>query len=582
MDHGDSADEESLRARGDGLTKCQPGAVNGMYNYCWDPACPCVAGEGDCNSNAHCIGGSICGHDIGARFGVSWVLDFCVMPHCLNGIQDNGETGVDCGIPECGACLCDTGPMGGGSYCTDSCKCSSGEGDCDSNLQCEAGLYCASKVGEYYGQAATNDVCIPLECKDGIQNNGETGVDCGGQCPPCQTPTAETKRASVSSSGGQSNDVSWLYYGISGDASRVVFSSPATNLVTGDTNGVADVFMHIPGTGQTTRVSTTGTGGEANGVSYYASISSDGRYVAFVSEASNLVSGDTNGVADLFVKDVSTGAVLRVAAGNAPPINPQISANGLYVAFASDATNLVAGDTNGVRDIFLVNRISLALSRLSLSATGEQGNGISDEPSIDAVGTYVAFRTSATNFTTDDTNNAADIFVKNRTTGQIQLVTVNTTGTASNSGSLTPSISGNGNVVAFRSNASNLVANDTNKTWDIFARDMAAGITTRVNVSSSGEQANGSTLSPWLSSDGNYVAFASMASNLVAGDTNERTDVFVHDRSSATTTRVPGGNDKSEFPVMAHGGGFVVFRSNASDLVAGDTNGVSDIFVAPR
>ena len=172
--------------------------------------------------------------------------------------------------------------------------------------------------------------------------------------------------------------------------------------------------------------------------------------------------------------------------------------------------------------------------------------------------------------------------------GVLERVSVDSIGAEADSNSYYPSISSDGRYVAFESGASNLVAGDTNGDSDIFVHDRTTGNTTRVSVDSAGAEADSESYSPSISGDGRYVAFYSYASNLVAGDTNGQVDIFVHDRTTNTTTRVSvdsigaEGDSESVFPSISSDGGYVAFYSRASNLVAGDTNGDSDIFVHER
>jgi len=240
--------------------------------------------------------------------------------------------------------------------------------------------------------------------------------------------------------------------------------------------------------GDIERISVASDGSQANGNSEEPSISSDGFIVAFISDATNLVPADTNGVQDVFVHDRNTGATGRVSIASAgtqadeEAFTLSLSSNGSFVAFGSFATNLVPGDTNGVIDVFVHDRDADITERVSIATAGTQGNGESFSPAISADGQFVAFRSDATNLVPLDTNNNSDIFVHNRLTGS----------------------------------------------------------TERVSVASDGTQANGDSISPAISSDGRFVAFSSEASNLVAGDTNNKADIFVHDRQNDTTELIVG------------------------------------------
>jgi Tol biopolymer transport system component len=403
--------------------------------------------------------------------------------------------------------------------------------------------------------------------------------------------TGQTTRVSVASDGAQGNSGSWCP-SISADGRYVAFQSYASNLVPGDTNGVLDVFVHDRLTGQTTRVSVASDGTQGNGDSGCPSISADGRYVAFASLASNLVPGDTNGTWDVFVHDRLTGQTTRVsvasdgAQGNSGSWCPSISADGRYVAFQSYASNLVPGDTNGVLDVFVHDRLTGQTTRVSVASDGAQGNGDSECPSISADGRYVAFQSYASNLVPGDTNLVRDIFVHDRLTGQTTRVSVASDGTQGNDHSRFPSISADGRYVAFASLASNLVPGDTNGKQDIFVHDRLTGQTTRVSVASGGAQGNGDSEFPSISADGRYVAFQSYASNLVPGDTNLVPDIFVHDRLTGQTTRVSVASDGTQGDSYSFGssisadGRYVAFASYASNLVPGDANGDIDVFIA--
>jgi len=278
--------------------------------------------------------------------------------------------------------------------------------------------------------------------------------------------------------------------------------------------------------GDTTRVSVASDGAQGNGYSTYPSVSTDGRYVAFSSDATNLVIGDTNGSCDIFVRDRQTGQTTRVSIatdgtqgndilGCTADNKPSISANGRYVTFWTDANNLVNGDTNNSSDVFVHDQQTGETTRVSVATDGTQGNSYSRVSSISADGRYVAFSSEANNLVIGDTNNRGDVFVHDRQTGQTTRVSLASDGTQGNIESWFPSISADGRYVAFTSWASNLVSGDTNGYGDVFVHDRQSGGTMRVSVATDGTQGNRDSLYPFVSGDGRYVAFHSISNNLV-------------------------------------------------------------------
>ncbi|MCL5107597.1 MAG: hypothetical protein M1401_01725 [Chloroflexi bacterium] len=398
-------------------------------------------------------------------------------------------------------------------------------------------------------------------------------------------------RVSLATGGLEANDVS-ARPAVSADGRFVAFQSYAGNLVPGDTNGYADIFVHDRATGQTGRVSVATNGSQANGHSYAPSISADGRYVVFYSQADNLVENDGNAYNDVFLHDRQTGTTSRVsvAAGGGPPdggsADPKISADGRYVVFSSLAGNLLAEyQSRTLSRIFVFDGATGQTSLVSAGPDGSTANGHSYRPSLSADGRYVAFDSVATNLVPEDSNGTADVFVYDRTTGQTVRASLGTGGAQADGASLTADISPDGRYVAFQSSATNLVAGDTNGAADVFVRDLQAGQTSRVSLSSGGGQASASSASPSLSRDGKYVAFASPAAELSPGDTNGYADIFVHERATAQTRRVTLGLDGQQAnggslnPALSADGGLVALASDASNLVASDDNATRDIFV---
>lgn len=402
---------------------------------------------------------------------------------------------------------------------------------------------------------------------------------------------ATTERVSVASDETQGDDAASGNPIISRNGRYVLFLSSATNLVPGDTNGVTDVFVRDTQTGATERVSVAGDGSEGNGGSGNSVISADGRYVAFISDANNLVVDDTNDQSDLFLRDRVAGTTQRVSVSstgdqaNDFATNAYVSANGRYVGWDSPATNLTADDTDGERDVFVRDLQTGTTERVSVPASGSQNDDSSNEGRISDDGRYVVFSSEASTIVAGDGNGAEDVFVRDRVARATQRVSVGPGGIESDGASDTPAITPDGATVTFDSFASNLVSGDANGVSDVFARELAPGATERVSLDSGGGEANAAAISPDISADGRFVAFRSGADNLVAGDTNGSVDNFRHDRTTNRTVRVSVATDGTQadgdsfFQTISGDGTRIAFRSAATNLVAGDTNGVQDVFL---
>jgi Tol biopolymer transport system component len=438
--------------------------------------------------------------------------------------------------------------------------------------------------------------------------------------PVAHAAPGTTERVSVASDGTQANNISGRRGApaASADGRVVVFDSLASNLVAGDTNAFDDIFVRDRASGTTQRVSVSSRGAQGDNISSSPAISGDGRLVAFVSNASNLVRRDTNGVRDIFVHDRARGTTERVsvsssgaegngasggsgATNDVATIAPAISADGRFVAFESLASNLVPGDTNGTRDVFVRDRKARTTERVSVASDGTQANGFSSPGSINGDGRFVVFSSFASNLVQEDTNQQNDVFVRDRQAGTTQRVSVTSQGLQADGSSTRADISGDGRFVVFASAATNLVAGDANGTDDVFVRDRMAGTTQRVSVSGSGAEGDGPSPSngirggirfgPAISGGGRFAVFDSQATNLVPGDTNTCgdffpvagmcPDVFVHDLATGSTDRVSvdssgaQANSASTDPDISADATTVVFFSAASNLVAGDTNSCS-------
>jgi Tol biopolymer transport system component len=415
----------------------------------------------------------------------------------------------------------------------------------------------------------------------------------GSVCAPLLAQT--TTRVSVDSSGGQADGNSGNFVKsvfTSSDGRLVLFVSFATNLVPGDTNGVIDVFLRDLVNGTTTRVS-VGANGQGNAGSDYPSITPDHRFVAFESTSSNLAPGDPNLLSDVFVRDLMSGTTTLVSVnsngvqGDNASFQPTISADGRYIAFVSTATNLAPPDQNDSPDVFVRDMVNRTTTRVSVGSNGQEGNDFSGIvcPAISADGRYVVFWSDASNLVPGDTNGKRDIFVRDLVASTTTRVSVDSNGTQGDGYCFNPTISADGRWVAFESDSTNLVPGDTNGARDVFVHDRTTGATMRVSVASNGTQGNGDSTNPSLSVDGRFVAYESVASNLVPGDTNGIADVFVHDTLTGTTTRLSvssagaQSDGSSHVPSISSDGRRVAFFSAATNLVPGDTNAKVDVFV---
>ncbi|MEK0085509.1 Calx-beta domain-containing protein [Benzoatithermus flavus] len=313
------------------------------------------------------------------------------------------------------------------------------------------------------------------------------------------------------------------------DGSKIAFLSWADNLVPGDTNGTPDLFVKDLVTGAVTRVSTTASGGESHdsdSTPFHDYVfSPDGTKIAFTSYASDLVSGDTNGVPEIFIKNLATGAVTRVgvtaqgAEANGSLYHPIFSPDGTRIAFESTATNLVPGDTGGP-GLFVRDLASNTITRIGPA-------GIHDA-TFSADWSKVAFVSSRSDLVSGDTNGADDVFVQDLRTGAI--TRINTTADGRETVGWVvgePVFSPDGTKVAFYSDAPGLDPTDTDYVSDVFVKDLATGAITRVNLSASGVPADGDSYEISFSPDGKALLFTSMATTLVPGDTNFLGDVYV-------------------------------------------------------
>ncbi len=370
----------------------------------------------------------------------------------------------------------------------------------------------------------------------------------------------------TTSSSGQPSNLYNLILSISSDGRYVLFATDADNLVSDDSNGYSDIFRKDMSTGETIRVSTSSSGAQGNNNAGSANISDNGQYVVFSSSASNLVSGDTNAVADVFVKNILTGETTIASTAsssefsNSSSDNGKITQEGRYVFYHSGGNNLVTGDTNGRTDVFRKDLLTGENILVSTTSTGGQISSNSTLLDISSDGRYVLFTSSANDIVPEDTNSRGDIFRKDMQTGETIIVSTSATGTLGNDYSGEATISEDGRYVAFTSYSSNLVSGDTNSDRDIFRKDITTGEIELVSGSESGAFGDLESNNPQISSDGRYIAFSSQASNLDPEDLNGvGVDIFVRDMRTgkiavASRGESGGGNDGLEEGKFAFSG----------------------------
>ena len=410
---------------------------------------------------------------------------------------------------------------------------------------------------------------------------------------PAAAVNPQIERVSVTSAGAEGHGPS-TQAAVSADGRFVAFASDAPDLVP-DNGTNRDIFIHDRLTATTELISVATDGGEANGPSLFPALSADGRYVVYESQADNLVPGDGNGYADIFLRDRQAETTTRVTLApngdeaNDDSLTPSISASGRYVTYTSQATNLAADDANGERDVFVVDLTTGATQLVSKATDGTQGNFDSGglgagAARISADGRYVVFGSFANTLVPNDMNDSDDIFVRDRVNSTTERVSVSTDGVEGNDHSMYGAISDDGRYVVFFSLADTLVAGDHNGAADVFLRDRQTGDTARISRGTGVSEANGASRFPVISGDGRFTAFQSDAGNLVDNDGNSRTDIFLYDMQPAVTQRMSAPSAGGE----AHGnsttaaingdGSVVAFQSLADDLIPVDDNLTGDVF----
>lgn len=496
----------------------------------------------------------------------------------------------------------DPSPLGGaagsdGNDSMGSSAASGGLGDCDDGSWSESGIepcleWTACEAGEFVseeGSAQGDRQCEPCENAFSTKANSE-------QCEPWQTcgpiynlaeeGTSVTDRscslptpylASVGPAGTRPDGPS-VNASLSGDGRYVVFESDATNLVPDDTNGFTDIFIHDTRQGETKRVNLASDGSEANGDSASPTISSDGRYVAFHSRATNLVAGDTNSSNDVFVHDLDTGNTMRASVTTAGTqatgggVGAILSGDGSCVVFESISDDLVPSDTNDQGDIFVHDIAKKTTTRVTVSSQGEESNGHTTFFDVSEDCRFVTFSSFATTLITGDENEEADVFLRDLEKATTVRVSATANGTAGNNISNYPSISPDGRYVSFSSTATNLVPGDGDGVENVFLVDLKDS---KISILDTGSDSN-------LSNFG--LGFLSLASDLVPGDDEGFSDAFYRSFSGdvvrlSVNAEGDGANQNSSGPTLSANGNYAVLHSSATNLVSNDDGAFDKVYI---
>jgi len=372
----------------------------------------------------------------------------------------------------------------------------------------------------------------------------------------------------------------------SSDGRFVAFDSDAGNLLPGDTRYRTHVMLMDRLLNRVERISESATGEPGDSSGFHPSINGDGTLVAFTSAARNLTLNEQDFADDIFVKNRVSGEIERISNRNADDnagrsYQAAMSNSGRYVAFTSTSSFEVGiVDTNGRPDIFVYDQDSERTEIVRPTINGQQvePNGESGNPTLSADGRYVAFVSNATNLVSPALAEAKfNVYIYDRFSRAIELVSSGSNGLPADKDSQLPSISGDGQLVAYQSDATNLVPGDSNGKRDVFLFDVLTKRTRRISINSDGVQGNQDSQFPAMSQDGKTIVFSSYADNLFSVDFNSTSDIFFANRISGELTVAGGGNwnGTADVPAVNADGSQVFFQLDGNNFF-GETSIFAD------
>ncbi|MBD3671845.1 MAG: HYR domain-containing protein [Gammaproteobacteria bacterium] len=395
------------------------------------------------------------------------------------------------------------------------------------------------------------------------------------------------ERVSVNDSGAQANNNSFMHM-LSADGRFVVFDSMASNLVAGDTNSSRDVFVYDTVNASVERVSVDSNGNEMTGLSRAPSISADGRFIVFESQAV-LATGGTAGTFQIYLHDRQDRTTRLISAnssgtaGNGHSNRARITEDGSQVLFHSSASNLSVADGNPFNDVFIKHLSNGNVELVSRTYSGAQADNHSLDADFSRDGRYVVFISQATNMTSDSVSGLRHLYLRDRQLGTTRLLSG-----AANGSSYAPDMSGDGAHIVFYTSASNLASGMNGSGLQVMNYDIAGDSFRLVSQSAGGVEGNDHSYSPAISDDGSVIVYTSFASNLVTADTNSNSDVFLYEREAATNQLISrseaslGNGNTVGGPSISANGIHIAFSSYANNLVANDTNAYADTFLYSR